>query len=98
MPIVRAVDRGHLMAILGFSVHPGPLPFMTIRDAAKWESRLTNANIEIIGENGCKLPLQMVKIVSVEPYEERIHGPIPAHIRGHYFGKRLIAVWLDSLP
>lgn len=82
---------------MGFTVHPGPLPFCTIRDANKWEPRLTNGQIEIIGENGCDLPMQMCRVVEVEPYDASFHGPLPGHL-SCYAGKRLVAVWLDSLP
>lgn len=83
---------------MGFSVHPGPLPFFTIRDKAKWEPRLANGMIEILGENGCDLPLQMVRVAEVEDYDPAYHGPLPAHLQGIYAGRKLIAVWLDVCP
>lgn len=82
------------MAVMGFTHDPGPLPFTTIRDADKWAPRLTNGQIEIIGEHGCTMPLQMVRVVSVEPHT----GPCPAHLAHVYKGRRLIAVLLDRLP
>lgn len=80
---------------MGFSVDPGPLPFCTIRDANKWEPRLANGYIEIVGEGACSMPLQMARVVDVEPYDPAFHGALPGHLAGPYAGKRLVAVWLD---
>lgn len=77
---------------MGFSHDPGPLPFITIRDADKWGPRLTNGMIEIQGEHGCTLPLQMVRVARVEPHT----GVCPAHLAGVYQGKRLIRVHLEA--
>lgn len=85
------------MAVMGFTVHPGPLPFCTIRDADKWEGRLANGQIEIVGEHGCTMPQQMVRVVDIDPYDERFHGPLPGHLAALYKGRRLIAVWMDAL-
>lgn len=79
------------MAVMGFTHDPGPLPFVTIRDADKWGTRLANGFIEIIGEHGCAMPLQMARVVSIEPYT----GPCPEHLAHVYRGRRLIAVHLD---
>ena len=81
------------MAVLGFSVHPGPLPFVTIRERDKWAPRLTNGQIEIRGEGPCDMPQQMVRVVKVEAYD----GEPPAHVAALYKGKQLIAVHLEEL-
>jgi len=78
---------------MGFSHDPGPLPFVTIRDADKWAPRLTNGAIEIIGEHGCKLPLTMARVVKIEP-----HNGCPPHLAHVYRGRRLIAVHLEAMP
>lgn len=78
---------------MGFKFDPGPLPFVTIRDANKWAPRLTNGMIEIKGEHGCTMPLQMVRVVRIEPYT----GAVPPHLAGIYFGKPLIAVHLACM-
>lgn len=82
------------MAVLGFSrVHPGPLPFVTVRDADKWAPRLTNGQIEIRGENGIDLPQRMVRIAKIEPHV----GACPAELLDVYHGKKLIRVYLEAL-
>lgn len=79
---------------MGFSrAHPGPLPFVTVRDADKWGPRLANGQIEIIGEHGVNLPLQMVKVAKVEPFV----GACPPELLDVYHGKRLIKVHLEAL-
>lgn len=81
------------MSVMGFSYDPGPLPFVTVRDANKWGPRLTNGQIEIIGEHGCAMPLQMVRVAKIEPHI----GACPAHLLTAYFGKKLIRVHLEAL-
>lgn len=78
---------------MGFSRHPGPLPFFTVRDANKWGPRLTNGQIEIRGENGVDLHQQMVKVAKIEPHV----GACPAELLGVYHGKKLIRVHLEAL-
>lgn len=34
----------------------------------KWDPRLANGQIEIIGEHGVDLPLQMLKVAKIEPF------------------------------
>lgn len=81
------------MAVMGFTHDPGPLPFTTIRDA-KWANRLSGHDrIEIVGEHGCTMPLQMVRVVSVKPYI----GECPPHLAGVYKGKTLVAIRLERL-
>lgn len=78
---------------MGFSIDPGPLPFATVRDADKWAPRLTNGQIEIIGENGMQLEQQMVRVAKVEPHV----GACPPELLPVYSGKRLIKVYLEAL-
>lgn len=81
------------MAVMGFARHPGPLPFVTVRDADKWNPRLANGQIEIRGENGCDLEQQMVRVAKIEPYV----GACPAELLPIYHGKKLIRVYLEAL-
>lgn len=81
------------MAVMGFSFDPGPLPFVTVREANKWGPRLTNGQIEIIGEHGCTMPLQMVRVAKIEPFV----GACPAHLLPVYHGRKLISVHLEAL-
>jgi hypothetical protein len=78
---------------MGFSRHPGPLPFVTVRDSAKWKPRLTNGQIEIVGENGVDLPQQMVRVAKIEPHV----GACPPDLLHVYHGKKLIRVYLEAL-
>jgi hypothetical protein len=80
------------MAVMGFSRHPGPLPFVTVRDADKWGPRLTNGQIEIRGE-GIDMPQQMVRVAKIEPHV----GACPPELLCVYHGKRLIDVHLEAL-
>lgn len=81
------------MAMMGFSRDPGPLPFVTVRDADKWEPRLTNGMIEICGHHGFEMPVQMCRVVKIEPFE----GPCPPELAAVYGSKRLIKVYLDKM-
>lgn len=83
------------MAMMGFTRDPGPLPFVTIRDA-KWANRLTNAPmmIRIHGEHGCPMPRGMALVVKVEPYT----GESPEHLAQRYNGVPLVAVHLEKPP
>lgn len=79
------------MTVMGFTHDPGPLPFVTIRDA-KWANRLVDLPvIRITGEHGCKMPRGVAKVVSVEPYTE----DCPAHLLDRYDGRPLVSVLLD---
>lgn len=78
---------------MGFSTHPGPLPFVTVRDADKWAPRLANGQIEILGENGVDMPLQMARVAKIEPFV----GACPAELLHVYHGKKLIRVYLEAL-
>lgn len=84
------------MACMGFSKHPGPLPFVTVRDADKWAPRLTNGQIEIRGE-GCDLPQQMVRVAKFEPITETMCHVNGYHLPEVYTGCPLIAVHLEAL-
>jgi hypothetical protein len=54
-----------LMALMGFSIDPGPLPFCTVRDA-KWGARLESIGwVGIHGEHGCEMPYQVAKVMSI---------------------------------
>lgn len=81
------------MAVMGFTHDPGPLPFVTIRDAVKWAPRLAAGHIEIIGEHGCTMPLQMVRVAKIEEHD----GVCPPELLPVYAGKRLIKVYLEAL-
>jgi len=75
---------------MGFSHHPGLLPFVTIR-RGDWANRLTvGENIEIHGEHGCDMPPTAAKVIAVEDYPH----PAPPHLAAVYAGKRLCAVSL----
>jgi hypothetical protein len=80
------------MAVMGFSHDPGPLPFVTLRDAGKWPNRLVGVPpfVEMRGEHGCNMPYQVAKLVSIEPYE----GPLPSHLASVYVGRKLVAIAL----
>lgn len=83
------------MAVMGFAVHPGALPFVTIRDREKWEPRLANGMIEIRGE-GCDMPMQMARVVSMIPIEAAMARAAGYYVPSVYTGKKLIAIWLDA--
>jgi hypothetical protein len=82
---------------MGFSHDPGPLPFVTVRDADKWAPRLANGMIEIIGEHGVELPLQMVRVAEVLEINEAAARLVGWHVPAVYAGRRLIAVRLEAL-
>lgn len=77
---------------MGFSHDPGPLPFVTVRDGDKWGPRLTNGWIEIVGEHGFAMPLQMCHVAKVEPHTDAC----PPELASVYQGKRLIRVHLEA--
>jgi hypothetical protein len=80
------------MTVMGFSHDPGPLPFVTIRDA-KWANRLVALPvIRVTGEHGCKMPRGVAKVVSVDPYTE----DCPPHLVDKYDGRPLVSVLLDA--
>jgi hypothetical protein len=81
------------MAVMGFTHDPGPLPFITVRDADKWGPRLTNGQIEIRSEGAFPMEQRMVRVAKVEPYV----GACPAELLHVYHGKRLIRVHLEAL-
>lgn len=97
--VLHGADRGsqrRAMSCMGFAIHPGKLPFWTIRDAAKWEPRLTNGQIEIRGE-GCEMPQQMVRVIGIMPIEDWQARCAGLYVPPIYKGKKLIAVKLDAL-
>lgn len=77
---------------MGFTHHPGALPFATIRDR-KWANRLTlGENIEIHGEHGCTMLPIAAQVTNVVDYKR---AP-PAHLAPVYAGKPLCVVWLAA--
>lgn len=81
------------MSVMGFSRDPGPLPFVTVRDADKWLPRLTNGQIEIRSEGPFEMPERMVRVAKIEPHV----GECPAELLPVYHGKRLVRVHLEAL-
>lgn len=82
---------------MGFSVDPGPLPFWTVRDRDKWAPRLANGQIEIVGEGGFKMPLQMVRVAEIRPIQWFEAADSHLHVPNVYQGRPLIAVRLEAL-
>lgn len=82
------------MAVMGFSVDPGPLPFVTVRPRDKWGPRLAGQDaIDLqCDRGGFTLPAR-ARIAKVEDYQ----GPAPAHLADLYKGLPLIAVHLEAL-
>lgn len=79
------------MSAMGFRFDPGPLPFVTIREA-KWANRLAELPraIRIHGEHGCGMPMRIAQAIHVSDYE----GPCPEHLADIYKGKKLVVVVL----
>jgi hypothetical protein len=84
--------------MMGFRVDPGPLPFVTVRDAAKWLPRLANGQIEISVEVGREVEGKMVRVVCALPITETAAHFAGLHVPASYAGRGLIAIFLDSLP
>jgi hypothetical protein len=79
---------------MGFSLDPGPLPFVTIR-RHDWANRLTLGElIEVHGEHGCPMPPTAARVVSIEDHL----GPCPSSLATVYAGKRLVAIALEPAP
>lgn len=78
---------------MGFTMDPGPLPFVTVRDADKWAPRLANGQIEIRSEGAFEMPQRMVRVAKVEPHV----GACPPELLPVYQGKKLIRVYLEAL-
>jgi hypothetical protein len=81
------------MSVMGFTIDPGPLPFVTVRDALKWVPRLTNGQIEIRSEGAFAMAQRMVRVAKVEPHV----GACPPELLPIYSGKKLIRVHLEAL-
>lgn len=82
------------MRRMGFSFHPGALPFVTVRDR-KWANRLTAGElIEIHGEHGCDMPSIAAKVVHIGTHS----GPPPPHLASVYAHKLLCTVVLGPAP
>lgn len=74
---------------MGFTIDPGPLPFVTVRDV-KWANRLAYLPmpLRIHGEHGCSMPRGIASAVRVEPTESGA-GPYPD-------SRRLVKVYLEK--
>jgi hypothetical protein len=71
---------------MGFTHHPGPLPFITLR-RQQWANRLTVGElVEIHGEHGCSMPPIAARVSAIEPYDPTRHGGL--HIPAIYAGER----------
>lgn len=81
------------MRVMGFTHHPGALPFVTIRHD-KWANRLVDLPqlIECKGEHGCLMGTVIAKVVRVEWFT----GECPAHLAGVYKGQRLCQIWMEE--
>lgn len=82
------------MAVMGFSVDPGPLPFATVRPRDKWGPRLAGHEVvELQADRaGFEVPPR-ARIAKVEDYT----GPVPSHLASLYKGIPLIAIHLVPL-
>lgn len=79
------------MRRMGFTHHPGALPFVTVRDR-KWANRLTVGElIEVHGEHGCDMPSIAARVVDVHSIADSTAGIYPP-------GTPLCAVSLEAAP
>lgn len=77
---------------MGFSFHPGPLPFVTIR-RQQWANRLTvGENIEIHGEHGCDMPPIAAKVRAMEALD----APLPEHLIPVYRNQPCVRITLTE--
>lgn len=78
---------------MGFSRHPGALPFCTIR-TAKWVNRVEIGElVQIQGEHGCRMDKTPARVVRIEP-----HGaPCPPELEHVYRGQELYRIYLDRV-
>lgn len=75
---------------MGFTMDPGPLPLMTVRDH-KWANRLMIGElIEIHGEHGCTMPSIAAEVKRIEDFK----GEVPPALAHVYAGKRLVVIAL----
>lgn len=78
------------MRVMGFSVYPGELPFITVR-SGKWQSRLRPGDyVQIQGEHGCPMPKTAAKVLDMREHR----GPAPDHLADLYKGQILWAIAL----
>jgi hypothetical protein len=71
---------------MGFSVHPGPLPLITVR-RQQWECRLTIGElIEIHGEHGCDMPAMPARVVAIRPITHAEAARAGLHVPAVYAG------------
>lgn len=86
------------MALMGFSIHPGALPFTTVRDA-KWANRLEGIGwVGSHGEHGCAMPYQIAKVKEIRRMPmpaTHILAPLPAC---YFDGRPLVAIDLEAMP
>jgi hypothetical protein len=79
--------------LMEFALHPGELPFATMRDA-KWVELLRDRKtIDIIGVHGCTLERQTARVDMIQTYD----GPPPPRLAETYKGKKLVLVWLAPI-
>lgn len=77
---------------MGFSVHPGDLPFTTIR-RQQWANRVWVGDlVEIHGEHGCEMPPIQCVVTAINDY----NGPPPPHLVDVYRGQKLCAIELAA--
>ena len=90
---------------MGFSLHPGELPFTTVRDA-KWANRLEGHDWCVIkGEHGCTLEPAVVVVESVcrlnmeaiRVLREVTGNPLPTPAR-YDDGRALVTINLRLMP
>lgn len=80
------------MKRMGFAVHPGPLPFSTIR-SQKWANYTWPGEIiEIHGEHGCDMKATPARVVSIKPFT----GTLPSNLVDYYKGKA--CHWIELEP
>jgi hypothetical protein len=82
---------------MGFSYDPGPLPFVTVRDA-KWQNRLEGTDwVGIHGEHGCSMPYQIAKVRAIRSVDPALVAtlPLPAIYRD---SRALVYITLAAMP
>lgn len=90
LPVGSDYSLARPMRRMGFTHHPGPLPFITVR-RQQWANRLQlGENIEIHGEHGCPMPPIAAKVVFIGPHA----GPPPADLATVYAGQQLCGIAL----
>lgn len=80
------------MQRMGFSHHPGPLPFVTVRRQDKGNRFVIGENVEIHGEHGCSMPPIAAKIVAIDPWQKSC----PDNLLYVYRGRELVGIRLEK--